>query len=693
MLPESFLSLTRIFLHNWHRFQHDVLDVEDSLYLAGHNGSGKSSVLDALQVVLIADLVHVRFNSSAQDKSDRNLDTYVRGKLGEDYWLRPGNTIAYVALEFTDRRRQVAVTLGVCIEAGEGRTPDRTYFILRESLDVELFVPDGQPHKRADLRKVLRQRRGAKIHDNVSEYRDDVLDALGGLNPRFFELFLKALRFEPIRNIGDFVEQWLLDKKEVHLETLQSVRENLQALKSRAERVARQLRQLNDIVTCQQEVRRWFELHDQYLVLSTLLRLAAAQRHVEQLRGQSTAQQQTLEKASAELGTAQAALTGAEEAHRDAQRRYFESDVIRRRDELLAAIKRLTGEAADIARRWQQVSSSLQRETVTLQPLIATTHFTPAENDLLRGFTTSIDSLTPARAGTADWLAQIDRVLEALSAARQRATEAAVRLSDQITDLKQRGAALQREIAELEQQGKIRYRREVERLQDLLTPIVGSRPALLCEQIEITDARWQGAVEALLGQRRFNLIVPPEKFRAAVRELDRARAGEALYDVGLIDLAKAAAEARPAQPHSLATFVSAAAPGLRAYIDHVLGDIIACETVDELREYRRAVTPQVVVYGDWTVRAINPDKYTPHYIGQSARQSQIADRRRKLDAIGTQLAELVPQQQALDTAQRVLARYDEWIKLRERLAAPLDERSVRAQIQQQQAELDALDLS
>jgi len=33
------------------------------------------------KVVLIADLVHVRFNSSAQDKSDRNLDTYVRGKL------------------------------------------------------------------------------------------------------------------------------------------------------------------------------------------------------------------------------------------------------------------------------------------------------------------------------------------------------------------------------------------------------------------------------------------------------------------------------------------------------------------------------------------------------------------------------------------------------------------------------------
>ncbi len=55
MKSNDYLSLTRIFLHNWHRFKHHVIDVQDSLYLAGHNGSGKSSVLDASQLVLIAD--------------------------------------------------------------------------------------------------------------------------------------------------------------------------------------------------------------------------------------------------------------------------------------------------------------------------------------------------------------------------------------------------------------------------------------------------------------------------------------------------------------------------------------------------------------------------------------------------------------------------------------------------------------
>ena len=76
------LALTKIFLHNWHRFDSHLIEVEDSLYLAGHNGSGKSSVLDAIQLVLIADLQQVRFNSSAQDRSQRTLDSYVPGKIG-----------------------------------------------------------------------------------------------------------------------------------------------------------------------------------------------------------------------------------------------------------------------------------------------------------------------------------------------------------------------------------------------------------------------------------------------------------------------------------------------------------------------------------------------------------------------------------------------------------------------------------
>ena len=137
----------------------------DSWYFTGHNGSGKSSILDALQLVLVADLQQIHYNSSAQDRSARLLDTYVRGKMGENRWLRPGNTVAYIAVEFSNHHANDAVTRGVCIEAGEGKQPERTYFILPEPLDENIFFVEGRALPRHDLKRLLRNRRGARVFD------------------------------------------------------------------------------------------------------------------------------------------------------------------------------------------------------------------------------------------------------------------------------------------------------------------------------------------------------------------------------------------------------------------------------------------------------------------------------------------------------------------------------------------------
>jgi len=46
--------------------------------LLGDNGSGKTTVLDAIQVALVADLSEVLLNRAANEKSRRTLYGYVR---------------------------------------------------------------------------------------------------------------------------------------------------------------------------------------------------------------------------------------------------------------------------------------------------------------------------------------------------------------------------------------------------------------------------------------------------------------------------------------------------------------------------------------------------------------------------------------------------------------------------------------
>src|SRR5262245_65471692 len=100
----------------------------------------------------------------------RTMDTYVRGKIGEDRWLRPGNTVAYLALEFWDRRQDTKLTVGACIEAGEGKgsSGDRMYFILAEALDPALFLRDGRELARGELKQLLKTTRGGDRFDQVA---------------------------------------------------------------------------------------------------------------------------------------------------------------------------------------------------------------------------------------------------------------------------------------------------------------------------------------------------------------------------------------------------------------------------------------------------------------------------------------------------------------------------------------------
>ena len=53
---QAFQALSKICLNNWHYIDKKVLTLNEGInFFTGHSGSGKSTVLDALQIVLYAD--------------------------------------------------------------------------------------------------------------------------------------------------------------------------------------------------------------------------------------------------------------------------------------------------------------------------------------------------------------------------------------------------------------------------------------------------------------------------------------------------------------------------------------------------------------------------------------------------------------------------------------------------------------
>jgi len=62
------LLLTKIRLVNWHFFIDETIEAGQATLLAGDNGSGKSTIIDAVQYALVANIRRIKFNAAATEK-------------------------------------------------------------------------------------------------------------------------------------------------------------------------------------------------------------------------------------------------------------------------------------------------------------------------------------------------------------------------------------------------------------------------------------------------------------------------------------------------------------------------------------------------------------------------------------------------------------------------------------------------
>lgn len=73
---------TRILMNNWGGIDHQVLCLNEYVNLfSGKSGSGKSSVMDAMQVVLYGSVGNDFLNRAADDSANkRSVLSYLRGE-------------------------------------------------------------------------------------------------------------------------------------------------------------------------------------------------------------------------------------------------------------------------------------------------------------------------------------------------------------------------------------------------------------------------------------------------------------------------------------------------------------------------------------------------------------------------------------------------------------------------------------
>jgi len=187
---------------------------------------------------------------------------------------------------------------------------------------------------------------------------------------------------------------------------------------------------------------------------------------------------------------------------------------------------------------------------------------------------------------------------------------------------------LEGELAEI-RLGKKAYPRELEDARRLIQRGLYDRfgktiPVhILADVMDISDEKWRNAIEGYLGRNKLSLLVEPKYVKDAM-EVYHSLDTKKYWSVSVVDTEKVMAAEHKVRENSLAEEIIADEAYVKSYVAFLLGNVIKCESVEELREQRIGVTAECMLYQNFQLRRMNPDSYTRQaFIGEkSMRQRQ-----------------------------------------------------------------------
>ena len=144
--------LKKIHLTNWHYINFYTMELNRELnFFTGHSGSGKSTIVDALQLVLLGDTRgEYFFNKAAREDADRRLIEYLRGMQSETEhetkYLRNTNFSTYIVLEFLDTKKNTPFCLGIVFDVDTKlNSYNHIHFYINEKLSEDKYLENEIP--------------------------------------------------------------------------------------------------------------------------------------------------------------------------------------------------------------------------------------------------------------------------------------------------------------------------------------------------------------------------------------------------------------------------------------------------------------------------------------------------------------------------------------------------------------------
>lgn len=574
----------KLLLLNWSCFQNVCIELGSSTLFTGVNGTGKTTILDAMSYLLFAN---TQFNRAADDK-ERTVNAYIHGDRktnGSDRFLRKDAVVSYIVMEFNSPTEGDFV-VGVNIESRSALDSAESKWFIFQNAKIEDFnfrsIENGKLSV-ASGRNLTRK--GIPVKTSEMLGREKAKPAIAralGLRvsdvdlKKYVEKILKMMAFKPEKNVEKFVKDSVLVQNDVN--SLQSLREQknhyseaLQMLENNQKRKAL-LEKIEKATSVYEKQLKYMKIRKMMYCYQFLqkdkqdLHLCEIQSKV--LKREQGKLNDQKGKVEIELGNARENLTKVKDSNRT-----LSDSLDGKNNELkkcMEDIKACESAIADL--------KNLQIAITQLIPQIESNFQVSRESqEVLKNL--AEPGIDPFEKQT--------RFIEfgnQIKAVCKQYSDDKVRLEDKKKDCINALSDIEKDIKDL-QSKKIIFPRDAENAKQTIQDEFESRSIksevrFFAELVEeIKDENWRRAIEAFLGRKRYYLIVDDEYCDVALRILKDKKLTNA--NVVLSDKIPDS----DIEKDSAAEILEIKNKAARKYANYLLNGIHLCDTIEELHDY------------------------------------------------------------------------------------------------------------
>jgi len=619
-------TIQKLRLINWHYFTNTTTDIKNITFLTGPNGTGKSTIIDAMQILILGSTRPDNFNKAANEKgrSGRTLLSYLRGQTGvkddgSTITLRTGVFTSYIAMELFDDVEKRPFTLGVCFDVDASDRIDKHYFYLDSAFPENGFSNSDTETNRKKVRPMMYKELSSWVRENYkvnhfrffdtdAEYQLFTKEAFGNLPDKYFSLFKKAVSFAPISNISSFITEYICDADlNVDITPMQKNIEQYKILEDQAKNLKLKVESLNKIKETYEELRSFDKRIDMLNYVNSRVSYEEAKKKLDSAKERLAKDNERLTAISDEIARLDAQLEDLNSDLNSYNAKKLQSGNYSLTEKLSLKKDNLLKQTASIqlqinnvltlltnyANAYAKAGSDFSRyyqdfDTSKLGSSVKESF--DALVDLAQDVSNEASSLLASLKENELDFAALASFRTDMEALRSQATSVKTLLNHEFYQVSEQLQTLQSDLSAVNQ-GK----KPFDKLGPLYLSIKNALETSLkarhsdayvhiyCDLVDVNDPEWTLALEAVLYNQKFNFFVNPRYYEEANRILKELADSNRYYHVSLVDTERLLANHIQANPDSIANLIDTDDKGARAYTDYLLGRIKKCSTFEEAR--------------------------------------------------------------------------------------------------------------